>query len=45
MPWIEHNVILLMTIGYCEQARRDFITPEESEIDKKPEPNEVIRWI
>ena len=45
MPWIEHNVILLMTIGYCDQARRDFITSEESEIDKKPEPNEVIRWI
>ena len=45
MPWIEHNVILLMTIGYCKESRRDFLTPEESEIDKKPDPNEVIRWI
>ena len=45
MPWIENNVLLLMSIGYSELARRDFLTEADSLLDKKPEPEEVIRWI
>jgi hypothetical protein len=45
MPWVEHHVLLLMSIGYCELARRDFLNEKDSADDKKPEPSEVIRWI
>ena len=45
MPWVENNVLLLMSIGYSDLARRDFLTEADSLLDKKPEPEEVIRWI
>ena len=43
--FVEGHVLLLMSIGYSELARRDFLTEADSELDKKPEPEEVIRWI
>lgn len=45
MPWVENNVLLLMTIGHCDLARRDFLNSEDSKLDQKPEPAEIIRWI
>ena len=45
MPWVENNVLLLMTIGHCDLARRDFLNSEDSKLDQKPEPEEIIRWI
>tara|TARA_B000000475_G_scaffold258042_1_gene239775 strand:- start:2513 stop:3178 length:666 start_codon:yes stop_codon:yes gene_type:complete len=45
MDFVEGHVLLLMSVGYSELARRDFLTEADSALDKKPEPEEVIRWI
>jgi len=45
LPWVKYPVVLLASIGKAKMYRRDRMGQEESKMDKKPEPEEVIRWI
>ena len=45
IPIIQYNPLLIMGIGYCQYARRDLIPSIAKEIDLKPEPEEIIKWI
>ena len=43
--WIKHFVICIATIGKAKTLRREVMTEIEKEDDKKPEPEEIIKWI
>ena len=48
LPWVEHPVLLLMSLGNCEESRREFMARTEQEmheLDLKPEPESVINWV
>jgi len=48
MPFVEHPVMLLVSLGNSKISRREFMAlnnPRDLVEDKKPEPEEVIRWI
>jgi len=45
VPIIEYNPLLIMGLGYCKKSRRDFLDVRASDQDKKPEPEEIIKWI
>ena len=44
-PWIKHFVICIATIGKAKTLRREVMTDVEKKDDKKPEPEEIIKWI
>lgn len=44
-PWIKYPVVCIATIGKAKTLRREVMTEEENEGDKKPEPEEIIKWI
>ena len=44
-PWIKYPVICIATIGKAKTLRREVMTEIEKEDDKKPEPEEIIKWI
>ena len=45
LPWVKHPVVLLGSIGYSAQLRREHMGKDEREDDKKPEPETIIKWI
>lgn len=45
IPIITHDVLLVMGLGYCKVSRREAMHPKMSELDQKPEPEEIIKWI
>ena len=45
IPIIKYNPMLIMGIGYCKKSRRELLNPKLSELDKKPEPEEIIKWV
>ena len=48
MPFVEHPVMLLVSLGHSKISRREFMklnNPRDLVEDLKPEPEEVIRWI
>ena len=45
VPIITHNPLLIMGLGYCKVSRRESMNPKASELDRKPEPEEIIKWI
>jgi len=51
-PWqvsgfdfIKYPVLIVIGLGYCEESRRDVMTKEASDLDKKPEPETILRWV
>jgi hypothetical protein len=44
IPWVKYPVILLGSIGYKEQLRREHMSDYSSKQDKKPEKETVIQW-
>ena len=44
-PWIKRPVVCIATIGKAKALRREVMTEIEKENDKKPEPEEIIKWI
>lgn len=45
IPIIKYNPMLIMGIGYCKKSRRELLNPKSSELDRKPEPEEIIKWV
>ena len=45
LDFVKECPLLLVTIGKCKESRREWLNDVDSADDKKPEPNEVIRWI
>ena len=48
LSWVEHPVLLLMSLGNCEESRREFMARTNQvmhELDLKPEPESVINWV
>ena len=45
VPIITHNPLLIMGLGYCKVSRREEMPQSMSELDLKPEPEEIIKWI
>jgi hypothetical protein len=45
LPWVKYPVLLLGSIGKAKQYRRESMTELEKKDDKKPEPEEIIKWI
>jgi len=45
IPWVKYPVLLLGSIGKAKQYRRESMTELEKKDDKKPEPEEIIKWI
>ena len=43
--WIKHTIVCIATIGKAKTLRRESMTEIEKEDDKKPEPEEIIKWI
>jgi len=43
--WIKHTIVCIATIGKAKTLRREVMTEIEKEDDKKPEPEEIIKWI
>ena len=43
--YIKYPVICIATIGKAKTLRRESMTEIEKEDDKKPEPEEIIKWI
>ena len=44
-PWIKYPVICVATIGKAKTLRRETLNDTEKKDDKKPEPEEIIKWI
>jgi len=44
-PWIKHPVVCIATIGKAKTLRREVMTEIQKKDDKKPEPEEIIKWI
>ena len=48
IPGVDHPVMLMQTIGKCKVSKREWqkkFEPQGDIDDRKPEPEEVIRWI
>ena len=45
LSWIKHPVVLIATIGKAKTLRREIMTDVQKKDDKKPEPEEIIKWI
>jgi|TARA_B100001094_G_scaffold332604_1_gene405408 hypothetical protein len=45
LPWVEHPVVLLGSIGKAKQYRRESMNEIQKKDDQKPEPETVIKWI
>tara|TARA_R100000030_G_scaffold74131_1_gene57370 strand:+ start:222 stop:890 length:669 start_codon:yes stop_codon:yes gene_type:complete len=45
ISWIEHPVVLIATIGQAKTLRREVLNDTQKKDDKKPEPEEIIKWI
>ena len=43
--WIKRTIVCIATIGKAKTLRRESMTEIEKEDDKKPEPEEIIKWI
>ena len=44
LPWVKYPVVLLGSIGYAKQTRRQYLNPWANANDKKPEKETVIKW-
>ena len=44
IPWVKYPVLLLCSIGYSKQSRREFMHPANRARDKKPEKETVVVW-
>tara|TARA_Y100001937_G_C7091576_1_gene318008 strand:- start:115 stop:819 length:705 start_codon:yes stop_codon:yes gene_type:complete len=44
IPWVKYPVVLLGSIGYKKETRRQFLNPWADANDKKPEKETVIKW-
>ena len=44
LPWVKYPVILLGSIGYKQELRREHMSDYSSKRDKKPEKETVIQW-
>ena len=44
IPWVKYPVVLLGSIGYAKQTRRQYLNPWANANDKKPEKETVIKW-
>ena len=44
-PYIKYPVICIATIGKSKTLRREVMTEIEKEDDKKPEPEEILKWV
>ena len=42
---VDHPVMLMQSIGYCGQSKREFADDWANKADMKPKPETVIRWI
>ena len=45
LPWVEHPVVLLGSIGKAKQYRRESMNEIQKKDDQKPEPETIIKWI
>jgi nitroreductase len=45
LPWVEHPVVLLASIGKSAQLRREHMNTAERKDDIKPSAETVIKWI
>ena len=44
-PYIKYPVICIATIGKAKTLRREVLNDIEKKDDKKPEPEEIIKWV
>tara|TARA_B100001057_G_C22760042_1_gene915392 strand:+ start:103 stop:807 length:705 start_codon:yes stop_codon:yes gene_type:complete len=44
IPWVKYPVVLLGSIGYKKETRRQYLNPWADANDKKPEKETVIKW-
>ena len=44
IPWVKYPVLLLCSLGYSKQSRREFMHPVSRARDKKPEKETVVIW-
>ena len=45
LNYAEYRPIILMTCGYAKEYRKDTMSPFAKKEDKKPEKEEIIKWI
>ena len=44
IPWVKYPVVLLGSIGYAKQTRRQYLSFWARNNDKKPEKETVVKW-
>ena len=44
IPWVKYPVVLLGSIGYKKQTRRQYMSAWVNSNDKKPEKETVVKW-
>ncbi len=44
IPWVKYPVLLLCSLGYSKQSRREYLHPTSGVEDKKPEKETVVIW-